>query len=240
MPVTSDHTESAHTPVLFLGGAGLPAWIWDDVRTGLPERTASAVARYPRAHGSGAAASLADYADAAAAQAPWPTFAVVAHSIGGVVATSLLSRHPGRVTGVLGIAAVFPRPGRSFVGTMPLPARLVLGAAMRVAGTRPPTKVIRAMAAGLSDAVADRLDADFDPEPISLYRDPSPTRDLPAARAYLSGSEDKELSLALQRASAGTLQATWIEESSTGHLPMLQAPAEVSRAVLKLLTAIDG
>lgn len=246
MPTQSDHAQAApvaaaaSTPVVFLGGAGLPAWTWDDVRAGLPEHTPTVVVRYPRTHPGGAAASLADYADAAAAQAPWPTFAVVAHSSGGVVATSLLSRHPGRVAGVLGIAAVIPRPGRSFVSTMPLPTRLVLGIVLRAAGTRPPAKAIRALAHGLPDAVADRLVADFDPESLRLYRDPAPACELPAARAYLRGSEDEELPATVQRSSAEVLQAAWGEELSTGHLPMLQDPAGVVRAVQKLLAAIDG
>ena len=234
MPSRSGSTEAAATPVLFLSGAGLPAWIWDDVRADLPG-PGSVVASYPR----DAEASLADYADAAAAQISAPTFAVVAHSAGGVVATSLLSRHPGRVTAVLGIAAVVPRPGRSFINSMPFPTRLVLGAVLRAAGTRPPARAVRALARGLPDSVADRIVADFDPEPVRLFRDPAPERDLPAARAYLRGSQDKEISAAVQRASAATLRATWIEELPTGHLPMLQDPIGVSRAVQRLLASID-
>ncbi|HEX8509105.1 MAG TPA: alpha/beta hydrolase [Propionibacteriaceae bacterium] len=228
---------AANIPVLFLGGAGLPAWMWDDVRADLTQHTDSAVVQYPRAHVRGSKISLADYADAAAEQAPWSTFAVVAHSSGGVVATSLLSRHPGRVAGILGIAAVIPRPGHSFVTTMPFPTRLVLGAVIRAAGTRPPAKAIRAMARGLPDAVADRIVADFDPESVRLYSDPAPARDLPAARGYLRGSDDEELPARVLRSSAETLQAAWNEELSTGHLPMLQDPAGVSRAVRRLLAA---
>ena len=160
------------------------------MRTHLPDHPDTVVARYPREEH----ASLADYADAVAAQISAPTFALVAHSVGGVVATSLLSRHPGRVTAILGIAAVVPRPGRSFVGSMPFPTRLVLGAVLKIAGTRPPAKAIRALTHGLPDTVADQILADFDPEPIRLYRDPTPARDLPAARAYLRGTADNEIS----------------------------------------------
>jgi pimeloyl-ACP methyl ester carboxylesterase len=223
-----------HPPVLFLSGAGLPAWIWDDVRAGLPEHHTTVVARYPRHTG----ASLADYADAAAAQISAPAFAVVAHSAGGVVATSLLSRHPGRVTAILGVAAVVPRPGRSFVSSMPFPTRLVLGAVLRAAGSRPPAKAVRNLARGLPEAVADRIVADFDPEPVRLFRDSTPARDLPAARAYLRGSEDEEISAAVLRASAQTLQATWTQELPTGHLPMLQEPVRVGQAVQRLLAGV--
>ena len=236
MPVEPNAPKmAAMTPILFLSGAGLPAWIWDDVRAHMPEHPDTVVGRYPRA----GHASLADYADAVAAQISAPTFAVVAHSVGGVVATSLLSRHPGRVTAILGVAAVVPRPGRSFVSSMPFPTRLVLGAVLKVAGTKPPAKAIRALAHGLPDNVADRIVADFDPESIGLYRDPTPARDLPAARAYIRGTADNEISPAVQQASADALQATWTEELPTGHLPMLQEPARVGQSLRRLLAAID-
>lgn len=229
--------DAGNTPALFISGAGLPGWIWEEVRADLPGSTESIVARRPR----GAHASLADYADAAAAQAPWPTFAVVAHSSGGVVAMELLSRHPGRVTGVLGVAAVIPRPRRSFVGNMPFSTRLILGALLRVAGTRPPARAIRTgLASGLPEAVADRIVADSTPESVRLYRDASSARDLPTARAYLHTSEDRELIAAVQRGSAEVLQAAWTQELSTGHLPMLQDPTGVSRAVQRLLAEINS
>jgi pimeloyl-ACP methyl ester carboxylesterase len=221
--------------VLFLGGAGLPGWIWDEVRADLPENTDSVVVRYPR----GSDVSLADYAAAALGQARWPFFAVVAHSIGGVVATELLARHPGRVTGVLGVSAAIPRPGRSYVGSMPLPARFVLGAVLRMVGTKPPAKMIRTgLASGLPDATADRIVADFDPESVRLYRDHCAARELPAVRAYLHTSQDKEFTIPMQRGFAEALEATWTEEIPTGHLPMLQDPAGVSRAVHRLLAAV--
>ncbi len=222
------------TPVLFLGGAGLPSWVWDEVRAELPGPTA--VLHCPRASGT----SLADYADAAATQAPWPTFAVVAHSIGGVIAASLLARHPGRVAGVLGVAAVVPRAGRSFVGALPLPARLLLPVVLRVAGTRPPAKTVRDMARGLPDEVADRVVAQFDPESVRLFLDRTPPRRLPAARGYLRTTRDAELPEAVQRASADELQAAWTEELPTGHLPMLQDAAAISGAVRRLLAHVDG
>lgn len=235
MPGKSEPLDAISNRVLFLSGAGLPAWIWDEVRAALPDDVETAVAGRPHS----AHASLADYADAAAAETTWPAFAIVAHSSGGVVAAELLARHPARVAGVLGVSAVVPLPGRSFVGTMPLPARLLLSVVIRLVGTRPPAKVIRAgLASGLPGATADRIVADFDPESVRLYRDPTSVRDLPEVRAYVHTTEDKEISTAVQRGSAEALRATWTEELSTGHLPMLQDPPAVSQAVGRLLAQI--
>ena len=233
----SESFDATSSPVLCLSGAGLPTWVWDDVRAALPDSVETVVAGRPRS----AHASLADYADAAAAEATWPTFAIVAHSSGGVVAAELLARHPARVTGILGVSAVVPNPGRSFVGTMRLPARLMLSIMLRLVGTRPPAKIIRAgLASGLSDATADRIVADFDPESVRLYRDATSVRDLPEIRAYVHTTEDNELPAAVQRGSAEALRATWTEELWTGHLPMLQDPLAVSQAVERLLAQIDG
>lgn len=223
--------------MLFLSGAGLPPWIWDGVRADLDGDTPAAVVEYPR----GRSASLADYADAAADRAPWPAFAVVAHSIGGLIATELLARHPGRVSATLGVSAVIPRPGRSFTRSMPFPARLVLGPVLRVAGTRPPAKTIRAgLASGLPEPTADRIVAEFAPESPRLYLDRASARELPAVRGYLHTSEDKEISPAAQRGFAATLDPHWTDELPTGHLPMLQDPARVSQSIRRLITPTIG
>ncbi len=239
-PVMTSSPHSFHrpsVPVLFLSGAGLPAWIWDHVRGELADVAITDVARYPR----GGDMSLAHYADALAAQVPWPRLAVVAHSIGGVVAAELVARHPRRVAGILAVAAVIPRPGHSFIRSMPLPNRLVLGTVLRVAGTRPPATVLRSgLAAGVSEAIGDRIITDFDPESVGLYRDASSARTMPGPRAYLYTSEDKEVPPATQRRSAENLGAAWTTQVSTGHLPMLQDPAAVSRAVRRLMATIEA
>lgn len=228
--------DSPGSPVLFLSGAGLPTWIWDDVRSALPDDIETAVARRPH----GADATLAEYADAAAAEANWPSFVLVAHSSGGVVAAELLARHPNRVTGILGLCAVFPLRGHSLMDTMPLPARLILNVALQLVGTRPPEKVIRGLCGELPEDAADRIVADFEPESVRLYRDTTSTRELPSTRAYVRTTEDKQLSTAAQLKSAQTLGATWTEELSTGHLPMLQDPVGVASAVKRFLTHIPS
>lgn len=220
------------TPVLFLSGAGLPDWAWDDVGAQLSGTPCEVAARPADSR-----ATLADHADAAAARAPWPTFAVVAHSIGGAVAAELLARHPHRVAAVLGVAAVVPPAGRSFVGCSPLPQRLVLGAVVRAFGTRPPERAIRATADGLPTAVGDRLVADFAPESRRLYLDDVSPWQSPLVTGYLRTTCDREVPTRLQDRSAAVLGAQWTDDAATGHLPMLQAPDAVSAAVRRLLAA---
>ncbi|MEV0246929.1 alpha/beta hydrolase [Nocardia sp. NPDC050712] len=217
------------TPVLFLSGAGLPAWIWDDVRSALSAE--SVVAAYPKQAG----ASLRDYAEAALAQAPQGRFTVVAHSIGGVVAAELVAIAPDRVAAVLGVAASVPAPGTSFLGALPFPQRYVVGLIMRLAGTRPPAKAIRAgVGFGVEEVALQRLIDDFAPESQRLYRDPVSQRVFPARTGYVVTTEDREFPPALQRGYAAELGSAPARELATGHLPMLQEPARLARLIEEL------
>lgn len=225
------------TPLLLFTGAGLPGWIWDEARTSLTPSRDSAVASAP----SPRTTSLQDHAQRVLDEVPWPAFIVVAHSVGGVVATALAALAPQRVHGFLGVAAAVPATGRSFLSTLPLPNRLVLGALIRVVGTRPPEKAIRAGLTGSLDrAVADRIVADFSAAPPWLYRHAAPARHLPQRRGYLFTAEDKEFSPRMQSTYADELGSTWRRTMTTGHLPMLQDPAGFSQAVEDFCIADDG
>lgn len=215
------------TPVLFLSGAGLPAWIWDDVRAMLPVE--STVARYPKGR-----ASLADAAQVVSAQlAGWPTFHLVAHSLGGTVAAAIIEHEPERVVSLTAICAVVPRPGSSFTGSLPFPQRLVLPMLMRLFGTKPPDSAIRSgVGAGLPKATTERLVNDFDPESRRLYTDRVGLGlTWPRNTAYLLTTED-DLMVPLQERFANDLGAK-PTRLATGHLPMLTHPDEVARLVAR-------
>ncbi|MEU4341531.1 alpha/beta hydrolase [Nocardia sp. NPDC023852] len=218
------NTRPRTTPILFLSGAGLPAWIWDDVRASLPVE--SVVAVYPK-RGN---ATLHDYADTALAQAPDGPFTIVAHSIGGVVASEITAIAPERVDGLLGVAASVPAAGTSFLGALPAPQRFVVGLIMRFAGTRPPEKMIRSgLCAGLDDADIARIVSDFEPESQRLYRDGLSPRTLPTRSGYVMTTIDREFPLASQRKYAAELNPKFNREIPTGHLPMLQDSASLTR-----------
>ena len=54
--------------------------------------------------------SLADCAEAArAAEADWPAYGVVAHSIGAVVAAALVTQDADRVRAVIGVCGIVPQ-----------------------------------------------------------------------------------------------------------------------------------
>ncbi|MFJ4653212.1 alpha/beta fold hydrolase [Nocardia sp. NPDC088792] len=214
------------TPILFLSGAGLPAWIWDEVRACLPVE--SVVAAYPKR----VDATLRDYVDTALTQAPDGVFTIVAHSIGGVVASEIAATAPERIDRLLGIAASFPAAGTSFLAALPAPQRIFTGLIMRLAGTRPPEKAIRSvLCAGLEEDDIARVVADFEPESQRLYRDRVSPRTFPTRTGYVETTADPQLPAMLQRKSTAELGTGFYREMPTGHLPMLQAPASLTALV---------
>lgn len=225
-----DMTDPRH-PILFLSGAGLAPWIWDEVRDQLTAD--SGVAQRPPGHSD---ASLLAYAEAALEAAPPGDFAVVAHSSGGVVGAEVARLAPSRVTAFLAISAVIPAAGGSFVSAMPAPNRWVLATATRLAGTRPPAKAIRrGLGDGLGDEVTERIVTEFEPESVGLYLDRTGDHVWAGRRGFLLTTQDKELSPGLQRRFARQLGADWVEEVATGHLPMLQDPKATADAIDRFL-----
>lgn len=216
-------------PLLLLSGAGLPDWIWADVRGELAPGLEAAVARRPDPVSH---ARLRDYAEAAVTSAPSGRFVVVAHSAGSVVAAEILRLAPDRVSGLLAVTGVVPPSGGSFLSAMPVPSRWFLGLALRVSGTRPPAQAIRrGVAHGLDEEAASRVVADFAPESPGLYRDRVATSRWDGLPGYVLTTGDRELPVALQRRFAERLGAQWREDLPTGHLPMLESPEALARSI---------
>lgn len=214
-------------PLLLISGAGFPAWIWQDVRDALP--MPAVVAPRP------AAGTVTDYARAALEAAPQGKFTIVAHSAGGVVASELVRLAPGRVAGLIAIAAVIPAAGASFVSSLPFPNRLILPVIMRLAGTRPPESAVRkTLAAGLDEATVRRLLADLAPEPLSYFTSRTSSNTalatLPKTQ-YILTIDDPEIAPRLQRRYAARLNRPRIVEMPGGHLPMLAQAATLASAI---------
>lgn len=209
----------AHDPLLILSGAGLPASAWDDVRSRLDAE--SRVVPSP-----GPSGTLGSYADAAlAAAGGWARFHLVAHSLGGAVASAVVAAAPERVSRVTAVAAVVPAAGRSFTGALPMPGRLVMGAVLRVLGTRPPESALRAMCRGLSEEDTALVVGRFAPEGRRVYLDRTPPRTWPEA-SYVVTTSDDQFPVAQQERYAAELGATTVR-LATGHLAMLERPAEL-------------
>jgi pimeloyl-ACP methyl ester carboxylesterase len=229
---------STHHAVLFISGAGLPAWIWDDVKQLLGGSHQVGVAARPARIGG---AGLRDYAAAAIDSAPARRFAVVAHSSGGVIGAEIARLAPERVSAFLAVTAMIPTSGGSFLSAMPAPNRWVLRAVMQFAGTRPPNRVIRrGLAHGLDEQTTDRIVADFIPESVDLYRDKIAGHSWSGRRGYIFTRRDRALSMAKQRRSAERLGPDWTDDLNTGHLPMIENPRALAGSIAAYLAVGPG
>lgn len=220
--------------LLLLSGAGLPTWVWDRTREGLP--VPSAVAPRP----TSSSADVTAHARVALAAAPDGPLVVVAHSAGGVVAAELGGLAPERVRGVLCVAAVVPGPRDSYVSSLPLPNRLLLPVLLRVAGTRPPERALRtSLAAGVDEATARRLVEELEPESRSYFTSRVGTAIQSPVLGYVTTADDRELPLAWQHRYLRRLEAGFTRHLPGGHLPMLEHPDALRRAVVDFLEEVD-
>jgi pimeloyl-ACP methyl ester carboxylesterase len=232
------------TGFALLPGAGLGPWIWRDVAPLL--RFPHLACDYPGRSGrdSTAGKRLADYADHVVRQiAGWDVEGVilVAHSIGGVVALPVAEALAPRIRGLVGLSAVVPADGGSFVSALPLPRRVLIGTMIRLLGTRPPASVIRAGVAGdLTDELAAELVERFTPEPRRLYTDPaaSPVPSVPLL--YVRTTDDRELPPHLQDRVIEQLGTARVVDLASGHLSMLGAPAALADVLNDFAASLES
>lgn len=231
--------------IVFIHGAGLNGTIWEQVASGMS--VPSLNAEYPYRDGGqdvrktlGLRAYSSHLVDQIEA---WHVKRVVlvAHSLGGVVALQAAEALGERVAGFIGVGAIIPSGGGSFLSALPAPQRMVMRVAMRLLGTQPPESAIRQ---GLcSDLTAEQATAvvnGFVPEGVRVYLDRLEAEIPAAARMYVKLDNDRELSPALQDKMAANLGATRIERVASGHLPMLSKPAELRRLLETFVAELDG
>jgi pimeloyl-ACP methyl ester carboxylesterase len=234
------------TGLVFLHGAGLGAWIWRDVlpliaqpslALDYPERDKTAVSR---------TVALEDYCRNLLEKIQaWEAERIflVAHSIGGVVALKLASLlgtgEEAKVCGLVGISAAFPADGGSFLSGLPLPGRLVMGAMVRVVGTKPPTSMIKqGLCSDLDLDLANEVDRRYVAESPRLYTDrceaPIPETDI----LYILTTEDRGFPLKVQETMAKNIGARHTVGLPTGHLPMLAKPKELADVLNRFTTGV--
>lgn len=233
------HTSS--TGIIFVSGAGLNGWIWQEVAAAVSEPYV--FADYTALFTSSQSQpTLQDYVDAAYAQAlslNTQKVLVVAHSAGGVVGVELLKKLGDKAAGIVAVCASIPKPGSSYISTLPVPQKFIMPLILKIAGTKPPESQIRSgLGGGLSTEVVDKLVADFRKESVHLYTDKTSTQPLPSVPAfYLKTTNDKEFTAAMQNAMASNLQARKIVTVEAGHMPMLSQPAVIAESIAELLTS---
>jgi pimeloyl-ACP methyl ester carboxylesterase len=215
--------------VIYISGAGLRGYIWNDIVDEL--NMPSLVIDYKDAH-----SSLSGYIDEAMRRLSGldnQRFIIVAHSAGGVIGGEVAKRLGDKLIGLIAISAIIPQPSQSFVSSLPIPQKFIMPILLKLAGTTPPETSIRnSLAKGLPQEQKDKIVNDFRAEGIGLYTDKTSGSSIPKVPIlYVVTTNDAEFTKTFQLAQAKNLNAKSIEYIDSGHLPMISHHHELSQLI---------
>lgn len=219
---------------VLLHGAGLGAWVWDDVRRQIayPSLAVEFPGRGQYASLSTKELPLEQYVQIIAEQVRSfkpRKLIFVAHSISGVLGLELVKLFTDRVVGFIALGASIPLKEGSFITSLPLANRIILRLVLRLAGTKPPESALRnGLCNDLDEQIASRVVQQFTPESKRLYIDRIQHPSHLPHRAYVRLTEDREFNAQIQAGMIANLQADEIIDLSSGHLPMLSRPGEMA------------
>lgn len=221
--------------IVFVHGAGLGGWIWKDVVKNIqipyvcadfPARTEPQELRKDIDFDT-YVQSVLDQANAMEVE----KIVVVGHSLGGVVAVKVADILGDRLAGFIGVGAAIPKNGGSFLSTLGFPKTIIMGAIMRMAGTKPPVSAIRqGLCNDLSDEQAQEVVDRFAPESLALYTTKTHATVQAVPKQYVLLGQDKEFGLAMQKRMAANLGGSSVT-LETGHMPMIAKPAELAKII---------
>jgi len=223
-----------HNGIVFIHGAGLGGFIWDEVKSEL-DFPAFAIDFPNRNQGDkiNQHLSFEDYSKAIIKQIKkWKLekIILVTHSIGGCVGLKVAEYFGERIFGFVGIASAIPSNGNSFLSCLPFPQKFILPLLLNIAGTKPPKSAIETgLCNDLSDRQKKRVVENFTPESKSLYTQKCAAKIPDCERLYIKLIQDKEFLLSMQDKMAVNLKTKNIAALQSGHLPMLSQPKELAK-----------
>lgn len=219
----TSHNEIGY---VFLSGAGLGPWIWEDVANALKGPSVSV--EYPKTPEAG----IEEYAQAALSQVknmPVQKVIVVGHSLGGVVGLKIALALGDRLAGFVAVSASIPRNGGSFLSSLPFPQKLVMPLIIRFAGTKPSDEAIRkGYCNDLSAEQTSEVIRRYTPESAKIYSDISALPPSSVPKLYIKTTNDNEFPSALQDTMQHNLETEKVATIDSGHLPMLSKPKELA------------
>lgn len=132
--------------IVFIHGAGLGSFIWDDIRPIINYRTLAI--DFPNRRENEAENQELDFSDYLKYSIDqierWNKhkMILVAHSIGGCLGLKLGDYFEEKILGFDGIGAAIPQNGKSFSSCLPFPQRNLLPIILNIVGTEPPPESI--------------------------------------------------------------------------------------------------
>lgn len=220
---------------VLIHGAGLGAWIWEDLISNLdyPSLAIDLPGRGQHADISTANLSLNQYVESVLFdinQFSPAKLIIVAHSISGVIGIEIANKLQNRVIGFIAISASIPSTNGSYISSLPFFTGLFLRVMLMFAGTRPPASVIQGgLCNDLDDKCTSRIIDHFIPESKKLYTDKLQTQGIPDNSLYIHLKKDLALIESIQVYMIKNLHAKQVIDIDSGHLPMLSKPNELAQ-----------
>lgn len=231
------------TGILFIHGAGLGKWIWDDVasKQQVPVLSVDLLARNTPKEKLASLSLEAYVSDVMTQVAAWQVdkIIVVAHSLGGVIGLEVATKLGSRLAGFIAVCAAIPKAGHSFVSVLPFPQKIIMPLVLRFVGTKPPIAAIKAgLCNDLSEEQTAKIIGNFSPESVAAYTDKINYGAFDVPSVYIRTTNDKEYSTSLQTKLARNLPNAKIVDINTGHLPMLSKPEQLSDLISTFVRTI--
>lgn len=220
--------------LVLLHGAGLGAWVWDEVRERLayPSIAVDFPGRGANVHTKNENLTLQQYVESVAASienfSP-KKIIIVAHSISGVLSLELAHLFQYRIAGFIAIGAAIPRERGSFLSSLPFPNRTILKAVLSLLGTKPPVSALqKGLCNDLDESKTMHVTSSFVPESKGLYTEKVRFRGRFPHSLYIRLTEDGQFSDRIQERMIANLVPDVVDELNSGHLPMLSHPEELA------------
>ncbi|MEP3209713.1 MAG: alpha/beta hydrolase [Maribacter sp.] len=219
--------------ILFIHGAGLGNYIWNDLKSNLKYSTL--MIEFPNRNTgdkTNSKLSFEDYVTKAisnTASFEKQKVIVITHSIGGLIGLRIAEYLKSKTIGFVGIGSAIPDNGKSFVSCLPFPQRLILPLVMQFAGTKPPKSVIeKGLCNDLNPFQVKEVVEKFTAESKRLYTDNSKIKIPNVNKLYVELINDKEFPVSVQKKMAKNLNCKNIVTLESGHLPMLSVPEKLA------------
>jgi len=220
--------------IVFIHGAGLGSFIWDELKPHLLHRVL--MLDFPNRINRGGIATthlhLGDYAGLLIKRIEkWnqKRFIIVAHSAGACVGMKVAQHFGSRVQGFVAISAPIPINGGSFISCFPFPKNILNGLLIRFMGTRPPNSlIVRRLCQDLSPEKTKKVLTAYTAESKALFLERTNAKLFNMATLYIQTTRDKIFSKEFQEKMANNMMAQEIVSMKTGHLPMLTMPQKLA------------
>lgn len=216
---------------LLIHGASHGAWCWERVTPLLEGRGHEVASIDLPGHGQDdtprETVRLADYVAATVAALEPGTF-LVGHSFGGFPITLAAAEAPEKISALIYLAALPPRPGQAFTAFRPDAISPELSAAQmadRAAGitTVIPEKAGPVFYSCCSEADRDWALARLTPQPIAVMTEPTEFVPPTLPSHYIRCTEDRVIFPEFQRAVSAAMDHSY--DMVTDHSPFLSDPA---------------